>query len=91
MPVTSPLLLTDATDGFELDQLTTRPVSTPPVESFVMAESCTVWPTWALAETGLTLTEATGIGVTVTTAESVPPPGDPAALTLTLPVSEPAL
>src|SRR5205809_612330 len=89
-PVTSPLPLTDATDGFELDQLTARPVSTAPAESFVVAESWTVCPTCALTEAGLTLTDATGTGVTVTTAVSEPP-GFPVAVTLTLPVSEPAL
>jgi len=89
-PATSPLPLTVATDGLELDQLTARPVSTAPVESFVVAKSWTVWPTCALAEAGLTVTDATGTGVTVTTAVSEPP-GCPVAVTLTLPVSEPGL
>jgi len=88
--VTSPLPLTVASKGFELDQLIARPVSTPPAESFVVAESWTVWPTCALADAGLTITDATGTGVTVTTAVSEPP-GFPVAVTLTLPVSEPAL
>src|SRR2546427_2645739 len=89
--VTSPLPLTDATDGFELDQLTARPVRTPAAESFVVAENWTACPTCALAEAGLTVTDATGTGVTVTTAVSELPPGRPVAVTLTLPVSEPAL
>src|SRR2546427_3222208 len=88
---TSPLPLTDATDGVELDQLTARPVRTPAAESFVVAENWTACPTCALAEAGLTGTDATGTGVTVTTAVSELPPGRPVAVTLTLPVSEPAL
>src|SRR5207247_9796367 len=40
MPVTSPLPLTVATDGFELDQLTARPESVLPLASLSVAASC---------------------------------------------------
>src|SRR5438046_5966488 len=63
-PVTSPLLLTDATDEFELDQLTARPESVLPLASLSVAASCCVWPTWIVAEAGVTATEATGTVVT---------------------------
>src|SRR5205823_13972640 len=43
MPVTSPLPLTVATDGFELDQLTARPESVLPLASLSVAASCCVW------------------------------------------------
>ncbi len=64
MPVTSPLLLTVATDGLELDQLTARPESVLPLASLSVAASCCVWPTWIVAEAGVTATEATGTVVT---------------------------
>src|SRR5436309_15740867 len=64
-PVTSPLPLTDATDGFELVQLTARPESVLPLASLSVAASCWVWPTWIVAEAGVTATEATETFVTV--------------------------
>jgi len=64
-PVTSPLPLTDATDGFELVQLTARPESVLPLASLSVAASCWVWPTWIVAEPGVTATEATGTFMTV--------------------------
>src|SRR5207253_737889 len=67
-PVTRPLALTAAIDELPLVQVTVRPLSTLPAESFVVAESCTVWPTSTVADGGLRLTDATAAGVTVTTA-----------------------
>src|SRR5436309_8251272 len=74
-PVTSPLPLTVATDGVELDQLTARPGSVLPLASFGVAASCCVWPTWRLAEAGLTATAATGTGGTSTPAVTLRPAG----------------
>src|SRR5439155_153955 len=90
-PVTTPLALTVATATLLLAHVTVRPLSTFPAASFVVAESVTDWPTCSLADAGLTITDATGAGVTVTTAVSEVPPGFPWAPTLTLPVSAPAL
>src|SRR5438876_10018872 len=67
-PVTKPLAETLATAGALLAQVTTRPVSTLPPESLVVAVSCTVCPTATLGAAGLTATEATGTMVTVTVA-----------------------
>src|SRR6266566_1612822 len=64
-PVTKPLLVTVATAGLLLAQVTTRPASELPAESFVTAESCCVAPTAMLADVGLTVTEATGTLATV--------------------------
>ena len=60
--MTSPVELTVATTVFLLAQVTTRPVSTLPAESLVVASSCNVWaiPTGAMA--GVTVTTATGAG-----------------------------
>src|SRR5947208_6794192 len=64
-PVTKPLPVTVATAGLLLAQVTTRPASELPAESFVTAESCCVAPTAMLADVGLTVTEATGTLATV--------------------------
>src|SRR6266480_1017113 len=64
-PVTKPALLTVATAALLLAQVTTRPASELPAESFVTAESCGVAPTAMLADVGLTVTEATGTLATV--------------------------
>src|SRR5207249_10723215 len=90
-PVTTPLALTVAAAELLLAHVTVRPLSTFPAASFVVAESATAWPTCSLADTGLTVTEATAADVTVTAAVSVLPPGLPWATTLTLPASGPAL
>src|SRR5438046_4930048 len=74
LPVTSPLPLTVVTDGFELDQLTARPESVLPLASLSVAASCCVWPTWIVAEAGVTATEATGTVVTVLEEATVCPP-----------------
>src|SRR6266446_1416863 len=61
-PFTSPLLLTVAILVLLLAHVTVRPVSALPPESFGVAMSCTVCPTWGLAVAGETATEATGAG-----------------------------
>jgi hypothetical protein len=66
--VTSPFTSTDAIKGSVDDQVTPRPVSVLPLASFVVAVSCCVEPTATLAAAGLTLTVATGTGVTVSCA-----------------------
>ncbi len=90
-PVTRPTALTAATDELLLTHVTVRPLSTLPAESVVVAESCAVWPTSTVVDVGFRVTDATGAGVTVTTAVSELPPGLPVATTLTFPVSEPVL
>src|SRR5438093_163346 len=67
LPVTRPLALTVATVVLPLDQVTTRPDNGLPFASFGVAVSCTVCPASTLAGDGLTVTEATGTAVTVTT------------------------
>jgi hypothetical protein len=68
--VTSPVALTVAAAGLLELQVTSRPVSTVPFASFVTAVSCRVGviPTTRLAELGVTVTVATGAGVTVSAA-----------------------
>src|SRR5438477_12977031 len=63
--VTRPFASTVATAGVAEIQLTVRPVSTFPAASLVTAESCCVAPTAMLAEVGVTVTIATGTGLTV--------------------------
>jgi len=48
-----------------LVHVTVRPAKVLPVESFGVAVSCTVCPTWMLAVAGESATEATGTVVTV--------------------------
>src|SRR6266566_1508887 len=92
-PVTRPLAETVATPGALLAQVTTRPVSTLPAESFVVAVSCTAAPPTTLAEAGLTVTEATGTFATVTVAVPLFPSlvavivAEPAAFAVTNPVA----
>src|SRR6266576_55299 len=64
-PVTSPLGLTVATAVLLLDHAIVRPDSGFPFASFGVAVSSTVLPSFTLAGDGLTVTEATGTGVTV--------------------------
>src|SRR5437763_2425180 len=59
-PATNPLPLTVATARLPLAQVTARPPSTAPAESFVAAASCAVAPTCTLAVSALTTTAATG-------------------------------
>ena len=63
--VTRPPAETVATAGALLDHVMTRPLSTLPAESFVVALSCAVPPTTTLAVAGATVTVATGTTVTV--------------------------
>src|SRR5439155_11875418 len=94
LPVTKPPLLTAATDVLLLDHVTTRPVSVLPARSFVTAESCCMPPTTVLADAGLTVTDATGMLVTVTVAVPLLPPlvavmlAVPAATPVTRPLAE---
>src|SRR6266581_3152028 len=67
-PITSPLADTVAAAVFELAHATTRPASTFPAASLVIALSCVVPPTKTFAAAGLTTTEATGTLDTVTAA-----------------------
>src|SRR5712691_145280 len=59
-PVTSQVAPTEATLGALLAQVTTRPFSGLPRESFGVAVSCNVAPTKMLATAGVTVTVATG-------------------------------
>jgi hypothetical protein len=71
--VTRPVELTEAIPAFELDHVTTRPVSTLLLASRVVAESWTVAPTRMLDEAGETDTVATGTGAgAVTVIVAVP-------------------
>ena len=60
LAVTSPPALTVATVVLPLAHVIVRPVSTLPAESFVVTDSCAVWPTNRLVEAGFTVTAATG-------------------------------
>src|SRR5947199_10544895 len=64
-PLTSPLPFTVATVVLLLDQVTPRPDNGLPLASLGVAVSCTVCPATTLAGDGLTVTEATGMFVTV--------------------------
>src|SRR6267378_4664679 len=64
-PVTSPVPLTLAIVVLLDCQVITRPANGLPFASFGVAVSWTVAPTATLAEAGVTVTEATGTGVTV--------------------------
>src|SRR5437773_820937 len=64
-PVTSPLALTVAAAVFLDAQVTVRPVRVLPFASLRVAVSCTVWPSFTLADAGATATEATATCTTV--------------------------
>ncbi len=64
--VTRPLPFTVARAVLLLPHVTARPASAFPLASFGVAVSCTVCPVVTLTDAGLTLTDATGTGVTVT-------------------------
>jgi hypothetical protein len=66
--VTSPVLFTLATAALLDDQVTKRSVTTTLFASLVSADSCCVAPAITVAEVGLTVTEPTGTGITVTLA-----------------------
>ncbi len=69
-PVTSPLAETVAMSVSELDQVTGRPSRTLPPASLTSAVSWIVVPAGMLACAGDTLTEPTGVGLTVTLTEA---------------------
>src|SRR5438552_15155252 len=64
-PLTSPLPFTLAIALLLDCQVTTRPVNGLPFASLGVAVSCTVLPTATPAAAGVTVTDATGAGVTV--------------------------
>src|SRR2546422_16987 len=64
-PLTSPLPVTVATAVLLAAQVTVRPVRGVPFASFGVAVSCTVWPSFTLADAGATATEATATCTTV--------------------------
>src|SRR2546429_39054 len=64
--VTNPLPLTLATPLLPLAHVTTRPDKALPLAALRVAVSCTVCPTCMPAEAGVTATEATETGVTLT-------------------------
>jgi hypothetical protein len=68
-PVTTPLVETIAIEAPLVVHVTVRPVSVVPFASFVVAVKLTVAPTEMLGVKGLTVTVATGAGVTVTVAD----------------------
>lgn len=87
-PVTTPELgVTVAIAGALVDQLTVRPVSTFPFASRSVAVSCRVDPRRTLPGDGVTVTVATGAGVTVTADDPDTVPID--ALTSALPTATP--
>jgi len=70
-PVTVPVGSMVAMVESRENQMMVRPVSTFPAESFVVAESCVVWPTMTLGLAGESPTVDTGTSVTVTVAVPV--------------------
>ena len=64
--VTKPLPFTPATAATLLDHEIERPGRRLPAESVVVAVSCTAAPTSRLTTAGVTFTEATAAGTTVT-------------------------
>src|SRR5205809_730624 len=61
-PVTSPVPFTLAADGLLLDHVIDRPTSVLPFASFSVAVSCSVWPSFTVADAGVSVTVATGAG-----------------------------
>src|SRR5260370_6395884 len=95
VPVTSPVAETVAMVASLVVHVTVRPVSGLPAASFGVAVSWTVVPVTMLAVAGVTATEATGTGVTVTADVPLWPSlvavivtGPPAAVPVTSPVAE---
>src|SRR5260370_11347684 len=94
-PVTSPVAETVAMVASLVVHVTVRPVSGLPPASLRVAVSCSVAPTSTLAGDGVTATEATGTGVTVTADVPLWPSlvavivtGPPTAVPVTSPVAE---
>jgi len=90
--VTSPLALTVATAPLLVTHVTDRPVRVLPLASFVVADSCTVWPTVTVGADGLTVTDATGTLDTVMVEAPLCPSlvavivAEPAAIPVTSPL-----
>src|SRR6266567_6549688 len=61
-PVTSPVPFTLAAEVLLLDQVIDRPVRMLPFASFRVAVSCSVWPSFTVADPGVSVTVATGAG-----------------------------
>lgn len=70
---TSPAFETVATPVFDDDHAIVRPVTTAPEPSRSTAVACVDWPTDIVGADSVTVTDATGGGVTVTVAEPVRP------------------
>jgi len=93
-PETRPADETLATDGFELDQVAMRPVSTLPLASLIVALSCRDCPIVTVADCVVNATDATVASVTVTSDVPVLPSevavivAEPGALPVTSPVAE---
>src|SRR2546426_601136 len=93
-PVTTPVPSTLAMVSSAVCQVTTRPVSGLPFASFGVAVSCSVASTTILPVGGVTSTDATGMGVTVTADAPLFPSlvavmviGPPAVFPVTRPVA----
>src|SRR5438093_1020980 len=93
-PFTSPVADTVATAEALDTQVTARPESTLPAESFSVAASCTVAPTSTTAVAGLITTDATGTLATLIAADALFPSlvavivADPAATPVTSPLAD---
>src|SRR5437016_12181344 len=61
-PVTRPVAFTVAAEPLLLDQVIDRPVRTLPFASFNVAASCSVWPSFTVADPGVSVTVARGAG-----------------------------
>src|SRR6266581_3182960 len=61
-PVTNPVPFTLAAEVLLLDQVIDRPVRMLPFASFNVAASCRVWPSFTVADPGVSVTVATGAG-----------------------------
>lgn len=64
--LTTPLVETVATVAWLLDQVTVRPVRTPPLASRTVAESVTLLPAVRFVLSGFTATDATGVAAALT-------------------------
>src|SRR5437867_1675036 len=93
-PFTSPVADTVATAEALDTQVTDRPESTLPAESFSVVVSCTVAPTSTMAVAGLITTDATGTLATLIAADPLFPSlvavivADPAATPVTSPLAD---
>src|ERR1700688_135363 len=86
-PVARPLTETVARLGLLEVQVTTRPLNGLPFPSLGVAASCVVCPMITLAESGVTVTDVTGAGVTVIASAALWPPL--VAVTVAVPAATP--